>query len=192
MGGFAVKTAGNQIKECEASYRENQKKMRLLSTPQRSTLALLAISAGAILTALAFEHIGGYKPCPLCLQERYAYYFAILLSALAIYALSSGRTTWAATLIAFTAIAYLANSGLGLYHSGVEWHYWSGPSACSGTSELGSTAGNFLESLKNVRVIRCDEAPWRLFGLSFAGWSTVISFSLSAFSACLFNQIRRS
>ena len=32
--------------------------------------AALAIAGAVILAAHAFEHIGGYTPCPLCLQQR--------------------------------------------------------------------------------------------------------------------------
>jgi len=166
--------------------------MQLFSTPLKNTYWFLAAATGAILIALAFEHIGGYKPCPLCLQERYAYYLAMPLTVAAIAAQRSGRALWAAIFIAIAGIAFLINSGLGLYHSGVEWHWWPGPTACSGNAELGAGSGNFLESLKNTRVIRCDEAPWRFLGLSFAGWSMIISFFLALFSARLFKQLCRN
>jgi disulfide bond formation protein DsbB len=32
-------------------------------------------------------------------------------------------------------------------------------------------------------VVRCDEATWRLFGLSFAGWNVLICLAL--FALCL-------
>jgi disulfide bond formation protein DsbB len=55
--------------------------------PALSASALVLVGAAAtILTALAFEHLGGYAPCPLCLEERYAYYFAVPASALALLA----------------------------------------------------------------------------------------------------------
>ena len=40
-------------------------------------------------------------------------------------------------------------------------------------------AGNLLQALQETRVIRCDEAPWRLFGISFAGYSALISAGLA-------------
>ena len=166
--------------------------MAHLSTPQKSTAFFLLLSLGAILIALAFEHYGGYKPCPLCLQERYAYYAAIPLSAAAFFALRSGNSNWAAVLIALAGSAFLLNTGLGLYHSGVEWHWWKGPTACSGASDLTPTAGNFLESLEKIKVIRCDEAPWRLLGLSFAGWNMIISFFLFLFSISIFKTLRKN
>jgi disulfide bond formation protein DsbB len=45
---------------------------------------------------------------------------------------------------------------------------------------LSTSTGDLLKKLESVRVIRCDEAPWRLLGLSFAGWNVVASLVLAA------------
>ena len=37
-----------------------------------------------------------------------------------------------------------------------------------------------LDKLNNARVVRCDEAPWRLFGLSLAGYNVLIALALAA------------
>jgi len=64
---------------------------------------------------------------------------------------------------------------LGAYHAGVEWHFWAGPSGCTGSQALTANAGNMLEALKQTNVVRCDEAAWRFMGISFAGWNVVCS-----------------
>ena len=166
--------------------------MDFISNSRNSTAIFFALSLTAILTALAYEHIGGYKPCPLCLQERYAYYAGTPLSLAALFAAQTGRINWASILIVIAGLGFLINAGLGLYHSGVEWHWWTGPTACTGSdsSNLGAAGGNFLESLEKIKVIRCDEAPWRLLGLSFAGWSGIISLFLSLLSVKIFKDLR--
>lgn len=143
-------------------------------------LALL-VSVGAIVTALGFEHLGGYAPCPLCLMQRYAYYAAIPLLFVAM-ALVAERSRLAALLFFAVALAYLANAGLGLYHAGVEWHFWPGPDTCAAAQTLPSSPADLLRGLEEARVVRCDEAAWRLFGLSFAGWNALISLGLFAIS----------
>jgi disulfide bond formation protein DsbB len=35
--------------------------------------------------------------------------------------------------------------------------------------------------------VRCDEAPWRFLGLSFAGWNMVVSVALAGLA---FNALR--
>ena len=142
-------------------------------------LVLFAATA-VILTALAFEHLGGYTPCPLCLQQRYAYYAGIPLAFLALVLLSLGRTGLAAIVFVVVAAAFLANAGLGTYHAGAEWKFWPGPDTCAATARPLTTSGGLLEELEKTRVIRCDEAPWRLLGLSFAGWNVVTSMLLAA------------
>jgi disulfide bond formation protein DsbB len=76
------------------------------------------------------------------------------------------------------ALAFLANSGLAIYHSGVEWKFWPGPDTCSqapgALAPIGG--GSLLDNLSKTRVIRCDEASWRFLGLSFAGWNVIGSF----------------
>lgn len=141
-------------------------------------LALL-MSLGAILTALSFEYFGGYAPCPLCLQERYAYYFAIPALFIALILYAAGRLQPAALLFLLVSIAFVANAALGTYHAGAEWKFWPGPDTCSGAAPAAPIkATDLLKKLEVTRVIRCDEAPWRMFGLSFAGWNAVISILL--------------
>ncbi len=145
----------------------------------RASALVFLVAAATILAALAFEHLGGYAPCPLCLEERYAYYFAIPASAIA-YVLARAETNVPArVLLLLVAVAFAVNAGLGIYHSGVEWKWWAGPSACSGGFDLQWGAGGIVDT----PVIRCDEASWRFVGLSFAGWNAVASAFLAAVAA---------
>ena len=124
-------------------------------------------------------------PCPLCLEQRYAYYFAIpARGAGRCSALSFGasRKVLVAAL-AVIAFGMLWNAGLGAYHAGVEWKFWPGPQDCSGSlSDLG-TAGGLLDKLKSIRVVRCDEIPWSFLGISLAGYNAIISLVLSLIAA---------
>ena len=102
---------------------------------------MLVVATATILTALAFEHLGGYAPCPLCLEERYAYYFAVPASALALFLARGDRTGIARILLLLIALAFLANMAAGIFHAGVEWKWWPGPGECSGAFELQWGAG---------------------------------------------------
>ena len=65
-------------------------------------------------------------------------------------------------------------------HAGVEWHWWQGPTDCSGPIvDLGS-AGNLLARLDSVKVVRCDEVQWKFLGLSLAGYNVLISLLMAA------------
>jgi disulfide bond formation protein DsbB len=144
------------------------------------TIAIL--SALALAGALGLEYIGHILPCPLCLDQRIAYYAAVPLGLLA-FLLAPTRRSWALLLLAILAAAFLINAGLGVYHAGVEWKWWAGPTACSGIGTVASNPRDLLKSLEASDVIRCDEAALRIFGLSLAGYSAILSVALAAIAA---------
>lgn len=155
----------------------------VIALPPRPVMTASAvvflIAAATIFAALAFEHLGGYAPCPLCLEERYAYYFAVPASALA-FLLARGRAIGLARiLLVLIALAFLANAAAGIYHAGIEWKWWPGPGECSGAFELQWGEGGIVDT----PVIRCDEASWRFLGLSFAGWNAAVSALLACVAA---------
>jgi len=149
-----------------------------------AALAITAIAAATLAGAWFFQVVLDIRPCPLCLEQRYAYYLVVPLGALV--ALGSARDAPRAVLVAGSAIIMLAtlwNAGLGAYHSGVEWGLWQGPTECTGpVGNLGS-AGNLLERLDSAKVIRCDEVQWRFLGLSLAGYNVLISLSMAVMAA---------
>ena len=144
---------------------------------------VLVVATGVILLALAFEHLGGFIPCPLCLQERYAYYAGIPLSFFGLVALSVHRPRLAGLLFAVVAVMFLVNVGVGVYHAGAEWKFWPGPATCGTIQPIGGDSGGVLDKLATTKVIKCDEAQWRFAGLSFAGWNGVVSTLLCWVSA---------
>ena len=141
--------------------------------------AVMFAATAIILLALGFEYIGHYLPCPLCLQQRYAYYAGIPATFLALVLLSSGNRQLAGLLFVLVALAFLANTGLGIYQSGAEWKFWPGPQSCGTMQAIGGAAGGLLDKLDATKVIKCDEAQWRFAGLSFAGWNAVVSIVLA-------------
>ena len=146
-----------------------------------AALAIAIIAAATLAGAWFFQLVLDIRPCPLCLEQRYAYYLAIPLGALV--ALAAARDAPRAVLMAGLSIlglAALGNAWLGAYHAGVEWHFWQGPTDCTGpVGNLGS-ASNLLERLDTVKVIRCDDVQWRFLGLSLAGYNALISLLMAA------------
>jgi disulfide bond formation protein DsbB len=142
---------------------------------------VFAIALATILTAHAFESFGGYLPCHLCLQERYAYYLGVPLAVLAFFVARAEAIRGARLLLLLIALAFLANAALGIYHSGVEWKWWPGPSECSGGSTLSFGPGGV--DIANTKIVACDAAAWRFLGLSFAGWNALVSALLAGIAA---------
>jgi disulfide bond formation protein DsbB len=145
--------------------------------------AVLVLAVAVILGALAFEHLGGYAPCPLCLQQRYAYYVSIPTLLVALLLNARGRPGEAAVLFAAVATLFLVNAGFAGYHAGAEWKVWPGPDTCAGEAALATGGGGLLKDLETTRVVRCDEAALHILGLSLAAWNVMICLLLAAGSA---------
>lgn len=147
-----------------------------------ATAAIVAafLCTATILGAYFFEFVLRYAPCPLCLTQRIPYYLVIPLAVVvAIGAYTGASRKLVAAGLVLIAITMLVGAGLGVYHSGVEWKWWAGPSDCSGPITNFGAAGGLLQRIETTPVVRCDEAAWRLLGLSLAGYNTLISLAVA-------------
>jgi disulfide bond formation protein DsbB len=143
-------------------------------SPRQSAYAIAAVLAAVIIGAWIFQ-FAGYEPCDLCYKQRWGYYAGIPL-ALVLGLLNPRWMKWG---LLFLALMLVANMIFGIYHSGVEWKWWEGPTTCG----AGGLSGG-LPDLSKPAVL-CNEAALRILGLSLAGWNAVISAGLAliAFSA---------
>ena len=148
---------------------------------QTAALGVVLVAAATLAGAWFFQLVLEVLPCPLCLEQRYAYYFAVPFGVLVAFTAAKGAPRPLLLLgLAILVLAALANAWLGTYHAGVEWGFWPGPTDCTGpVGNLGS-AGNLLERLDKVKVIRCDEVQFRFLGISLAGYNALISLLMAA------------
>jgi disulfide bond formation protein DsbB len=154
----------------------------VLPPSQETRAVLIAAASIAILAAVWIFQGMGYAPCELCRTQRYAFYSAIPLARLT--ALLAGRSVHGLARVGFAllAILFVASAVFAAYHVGVEYHWWQGPTACTGGP--GSLDVNDLvKALDSVKVVRCDEVQLRIAGLSLAGWNVVASAVLAAYAA---------
>jgi disulfide bond formation protein DsbB len=153
--------------------------------PPLAAAAIVAIiGALTICGFFFFQYVLGYPPCPLCLDQREAFYIGVPLAALLWLGSSYGaaRKVLVAGFVVVAA-AMLWNTGLSAFHAGIEWKFWPGPQDCSGPINGLGSAVNMLKQLQNIRIVRCDEAAWRLFGLSLAGYDVLVSLFLAVIAA---------
>ena len=150
-----------------------------LLPPERLAMMLGGVSLALISGALIFEYGWGFKPCDLCMWERWPHYLAILVG------LGGGAALWRGYLparlgrgVAALALLLVAASGaISVYHAGVEWHLWAGPAGCTGNAF--HYTGGSLDF--NSSGPLCDVAAWRLFGISLAGYNALISLAAAGF-----------
>ncbi len=138
----------------------------------RQTLhAVFAITTAVLIGAWIFEYLG-YAPCELCLMQRYAYYAVIPLGLLFSFLdpkLQRGG-------LYLVALIMLGSMIFGIFHAGVEWKFWQGPTTCTG----GKVTGGLPDLTK--KAVMCDEPALRILGLSLAGWNAIVSAAVSWFA----------
>src|SRR5580658_10990840 len=99
-----------------------------------AALMIFLLSTGTILGAWFFEFVLKYPPCELCLEERLPYHIIIPLSLLlTIAALVQAPQKLLTVGFIAVLIVVICGAVLGGYHAGVEWHFWPGPTACTGS-----------------------------------------------------------
>lgn len=141
-------------------------------TPQQSrnaayALALIvpvALMGGALIS----QYVFGLYPCQMCWWQRYPHIAAIVLALLALTMKGKGSGDLAVIL---AAVAIGISGLIGAFHAGVEYNWWEGVTACSTVAG----GGNPLDAIMNAPVVRCDVAPWSMFGISLAGFNFLIS-----------------
>ena len=150
-----------------------------LLTVENAATFIAAVSFAVLAGAWIFE-FAGYKPCELCLQERIPFYIAVPGGLIAAYFAHKDPKVAAAVLV-IVCLALVYNAGLSTYHTGAEWHFWPGPSACTG-DDLRSGAP-LSKRLLHSGVVRCDEPALRIAWISLAGYAALVSAGLAVIGA---------
>tara|TARA_R110000765_G_scaffold319717_1_gene411790 strand:- start:42 stop:527 length:486 start_codon:yes stop_codon:yes gene_type:complete len=142
----------------------------MASVRNASWLALLLPSAllgGALISQYGF----GLYPCEMCMWQRWPHLVAIFLALPALMLRPASR---AKPLVIAAALAILVSGLIGGFHAGVEYDWWEGLTSCATNLPVG---GDMLDSIMNAPLVRCDVAPWTLFGISLAGFNFLWSVS---------------
>jgi len=155
---------------------------------QPSVAAAVLVALGGALTICGFfffQYVLGYPPCPLCLDQRNAFYVSVPLAVLLWVGLNFGasRRVIVGGFVVIAAIM-LWNAGLSAYHAGIEWKFWPGPNDCSGPVNNFGSAKGLMQQLQSIHIVRCDEAAWRFLGISLAGYDVLVSLALAVIAAC--------
>jgi len=156
------------------------------------TGASLLLGLATILGAWGSQLIGGLFPCELCLEQRLAYYWGLPLLALILVLWNRLPLTVWYIALAIAAAIFVWSTYMGGFHAGVEWGFWPGPTACTGTGgglSFDDLSGGTLE-----RIVPCDEVQFRFLGISLAGYNALISAAIVVMllGAMLFQSRRKA
>jgi disulfide bond formation protein DsbB len=142
-------------------------------TQKQAFAIIFTVALATIVGAWIFEY-AGYPPCELCLKQRLAYYLTIPISLVMVLLFGQNATLQKNGMYVL-ALIMLASSIFGIYHAGVEWKFWAGPTECTG-----DFAGGLPDLTK--KAVMCDQAAIRILGISLAGYNAIISALLSVFA----------
>jgi disulfide bond formation protein DsbB len=146
--------------------------------PKAARLIVIA-SVIALLFAFTMQYGFGLQPCVLCLWQRVPFGAALVLAGLACL---KPLYPYARALLGFCALAFLAGTGLAVFHTGVELHWWLGTSGCALTPLNGNGVEDLRTQLLHMAVARCDQISWTFLGLSMANYNVVWSLALALFA----------
>jgi disulfide bond formation protein DsbB len=126
-----------------------------------------------LLGALGSQFLGGLYPCEMCHWQRWPHYGAVLIAGASFLV---PQRSLRASLVIVAALLIGISGAIGLFHAGVEYHWWNGITACTTTvSMAGTTPAERLAAIMNAPMVRCDAAQWTLAGISLAGFNAIFS-----------------
>ena len=133
----------------------------------RARLIAILVPNALLWGAIGSQYIGHLVPCEMCMWQRWPHVAAIALALVAIAL--RGQPSASRGFVLLAALAILVSGGIGVYHAGVEYHWWQGPPRCTG--------GGFrsLEDLMKAPVVMCDVPQWTLAHISLAGFNAIFS-----------------
>lgn len=154
-----------------------------------SRARLLAILTPTLLLggALVSQYLFHLVPCEMCLWQRWPHLAAILLALVAI--LARGTPPVSRLLVVLAALAIIVSGGLGVFHAGVEYHWWTGPTRCAAPALSGS-GRDMLAEIMAAPIVRCDTPQWTLGGISLAGFNALFSLALGGTILWLIRKAR--
>ena len=144
---------------------------------QLSPRALVALATGgsaAVLAGALLFQWAGYAPCDLCILQRWPHLAAVAIGV----AILMLRLPMPSALAG--AVVAVLSAGLGVYHSGVERHIFAGPDSCtSNPLSANLSPAELLAQISQTPLVRCDEIPWEIFGITMANLNALGSAGLA-------------
>ena len=79
-------------------------------------------------------------------------------------------------------LAMTINTGIAIFHTGVERKWWEGLSGCTSPDMSGSVE-ELMARIAATAVTRCDEISWTFLGLSMANYNVFFCAGLAGLTA---------
>ena len=150
--------------------------MRPDGFPIARWIALL-VPCGLLAGALGSQYLGGLAPCEMCHWQRWPHYAAVPVAALSFFV---PRRFLGMLLVLFAGALIAVSGAIGVFHAGVEYHWWQGITACTSAAGEGLSGMDLINAIQRGPLVRCDLPQWTLFGISLAGYNAILSLGGAA------------
>lgn len=156
---------------------------RLLTCPVALFGGIALLSVFALAAALYSEVALGLEPCILCIYQRFPFVIGAVFGVLGL--ILRGKPRAMVALLNLTGLNFLINSGIALYHTGVEQKWWMSAVEGCAVPNFSDDPQSILENILSAPTARCDEIPWQdpLIGLSMANYNVILCFGI--FAVCV-------
>lgn len=139
---------------------------------ERRLLALAGLLSVAFLAvALVSQYGFGLFPCELCIKQRVPYAL-IAIIALPVAMMKGVGAGVRRAVVWLCALLFLVDAGIAFYHTGVELHWFPGPSSCTASTEP-QTLEEMRRAILEAELVSCDQPMAHVMGLSMAAWNGI-------------------
>ena len=118
----------------------------------QARLLALVLPAALLAGAWGSQLIGGLYPCEMCHWQRWPHYAALVPALLAFVVPGTAAKR---AMVVLAALSIAVSGAIGVFHAGVEYHWWDGITACTAPATSGATCSPI-----SCRV-RSSAAMWR-------------------------------
>jgi disulfide bond formation protein DsbB len=146
---------------------------------------MAALASALLLGALGIQYIGRYQPCDICHWQRWPLFAAVFVGIIGGIVTESASPAIRKALISATILLVALSGAIGVYHSGIEFGWWPGPSHCTGNLfVLGAPVDP-----NAYKVVPCDK-PTLFFGVSLANDNALISLGSAIIAALIVRKAK--
>lgn len=166
--------------------------LAILRCPVAVLLFAGGISLLSLLAALASEVFFGLEPCIMCIYQRIPFITVIIFTVIGLIFKKKNGVPQIMT--GLSAFAFLINSVLAFYHTGIEQKWWvSAVEGCKVPNFDKLEPQSMLENILSAPTARCDEIPWSdpILNLSMANYNVILCFGLFVLCAASFFLMKK-
>ena len=149
-------------------------------------LFLIVISLISLIGAYFIEFVLGYKPCNLCLIQRWPFILCLIVSSIFLVINKNEKIFMILSLFIFIFAFFLS-----AYHVGIENEIFKESYLCSTSSKSFETTSELLKNL-DLLQISCKTVNFKLFGLSLATINLIFSLLIIAITSVLIRKYEKN